>query len=186
MQNLFNNEAFKKAQNSNLELIQQLSQTMLSSVEQLNQLQLQAMRATTEDTIENARKLLAVTDVQSLLELQGSLLNPAVQAERLNELSRQAYDVINKAQTNIKQLADKQVSEGVKAAQENVENLAKNAPVGSEPVVQVIKAAFENTNNLFTNAQQAAKQVTDFAESSLASANKATQDAVKAATAKKD
>ncbi|AKX46663.1 phasin [Thiopseudomonas alkaliphila] len=185
MQNFFDNEALKKAQNSNLELLQQLSQTMLSSVEQLTQLQLKAMRAATEDTLTNARKLLAVTDAQSLVELQTSLFNPATQAERLAELNRQAYDVINQAQTEIKQLAGKQVTEGVKAAQETVESFAKNAPAGSEPVVQVMKTAFENANTLFENAQQAAQQVADFAESSLATAtqaaNQATQNAAKAA-----
>ena len=158
---------------------------MLSSVEQLTQLQLKAMRAATEDTLTNARKLLAVTDAQSLVELQTSLFNPATQAERLAELNRQAYDVINQAQTEIKQLAGKQVTEGVKTAQETVENLAKNAPAGSEPVVQVMKTAFENANTLFENAQQAAQQVADFAESSLATAtqaaNQATQNAAKAA-----
>ena len=69
---------------------------------------------------------------------------------------------------------------------ESIDQLAKNAPTGSESAVALLKSTLASANNAYDSINKAAKQAVEVAESNLAAAAsatvKATEQATKAAT----
>jgi hypothetical protein len=61
------------------------------------------------------------------------------------------------------------------------ENVAQNAPVGSEAAIAFLKQAMTLANTAYENAQKATKQVVDVAQSNLNAATKAASEETKAA-----
>ncbi|WP_150305345.1 phasin family protein [Pseudomonas saliphila] len=163
-------EKLQQAQKANLELLKEISSTMVSSVEQLSHLQSRALNSAAEEQFETLGKLMAVRDPQSFVELQTSLLNPTAQVERLMEFNRQVYEVVSGTQSEIVRLTEKQIEAGAQHVQEIVEDIAKSAPAGAEPVVTTLKAAVKNAEVVYENVQKAAKQAAEFAQSGVAAA----------------
>ncbi|MGE8175393.1 TIGR01841 family phasin [Pseudomonas fluorescens] len=179
----FNSEKLQDAQKANLDLLQQISGKIFSSVEQLSQLQFKTLQASTEEQFEVFRKLLAVRDPQGFAELQASFTQPNVQAERLAEFNRQVQALIVGTHSEITKLASRQVEAGTQQVQEFVDVISKNAPAGSEPVVAAFKSSLANAGTVFESAQKAVKQATDVAQSGFEAATAAAGKAVPGAKA---
>ena len=128
----FDSEKLQAAQKSNLELLQQMNTKFLKGLEQLGHLQIATLRSVSEETFENASKLLAVRDPQSFTAVIGSLAHPANQAERMMEFNRQVYDLISSTQADIAKLGERQAARNAQQVQELVDEIAKNAPAGSD------------------------------------------------------
>jgi phasin family protein len=174
----FNPEKLQTVQKANLDLLQQISGKVFASVEQLSQLQFKALRESTEEQFEGVRKLLAVRDPQGFADLQASFSQPGAQTERLAEFNRQVQALIVGTQSDIAQLTSNQVEAGTAQVQEFVEEISKNAPAGSEPVVAAFKSGLANAGTVFENAQKTAKQATEAAQGNFDSASAAAADAV--------
>ncbi|WP_408595871.1 TIGR01841 family phasin [Pseudomonas sp. PLMAX] len=174
----FNPEKLQTVQKANLDLLQQISGKVFASVEQLSQLQFKALRESTEEQFEGVRKLLAVRDPQGFADLQASFSQPGAQTERLAEFNRQVQALIVGTQSDIAQLTSNQVEAGTAQVQEFVEEISKNAPAGSEPVVAAFKSGLANAGTVFESAQKTAKQATEAAQGNFDSASAAAADAV--------
>ena len=177
----FDPEKLQNAQKSNLDLLQQISAKVFEGVEQLSQLQFKTLRASSDEQFEGFRKLLAVRDPQGFADLQASLAQPTVQAERLQAFNRQVYELISGTQSEISKLAERQVEEGSKQVQELMDVIGKNAPAGCEPAVAVLKSALANAGSVYASAQKAAKQAAEVAESGIAAAASAADQATREA-----
>lgn len=182
---IFNTDKLQDIQAKNLDLLQELNNKVFEGIEQLTQLQLKTLKASSEEGFSNLRKLMTVRDPQSFASLQGSFAQPAAQAERILEFNRQVYDLVSKTQTSISKLAENQVSQGGKQVQELVESIVKNAPAGAEPVVAVLKSALEGAGSAYENLQKAAKKVAEMTENNINAAASAADKATKAATNRK-
>ncbi|MNG03547.1 Phasin protein [compost metagenome] len=180
----FNSEKLQATQKANLDLIQQISGKVFASVEQLSQLQFKALRESSEEQFEGVRKLLAVRGPQDFAELQASFTQPNKQTERLTEFNRQVQALIAETQSDIAKLASSQVEAGTQQVQEFVEAISKNAPAGSEPVVNAFKSGLASAGTAFENAQKAAKQASETAQTSFAEATAAATKAAPEANAK--
>lgn len=177
----FDPEKLQSAQKSNLDLLQQISAKVFEGVEQLSQLQFKTLRASSEEQFDSFRKLLAVSTPQGFAELQASLVQPTVQAKRLQEFNSQVYALISGTQSEISKLAERQVEEGTKQVQELMDVIGQNAPAGCEPAVAVLKTALANAGSVYESAQKAAKQAAEVAESSVAAATSAAEQATREA-----
>jgi phasin family protein len=124
------------------------------------------------------RKLLAVRDPQGFADLQASFSQPNAQTERLAEFNRQVQALIVGTHSDIAQLTSNQVEAGTAQVQEFVEEISKNAPAGSEPVVAAFKSGLANAGTVFESAQKTAKQATEAAQGNFDSASAAAADAV--------
>ena len=180
----FNPEKLQSVQKANLDLLQQISGKVFASVEQLSQLQFKALRESTEEQFEGVRKLLAVRDPQGFADLQASFSQPGAQTERLAEFNRQVQALIVGTQSDIAQLTSNQVEAGTAQVQEFVEEISKNAPAGSEPVVAAFKSGLANAGTVFENAQKTAKLATESAQGSFNATTEAASAAAAEAVAK--
>ncbi|MBB3104892.1 phasin family protein [Azomonas macrocytogenes] len=173
----FDSEKLHSAQQANFDLLQQISSKVFEGVEQLGQLQLKTLRASSDDQFEIFRKLLSARDPQAFTELQASFTQPSAQAERLLEFNRQVYELISGTQAEVAKLTERQIEASAKQTQELVDVIARNAPLGAEPVVAVFKSALESVGTVYESAQKAARQAAEITENGIAAAAQAAREA---------
>ncbi|MQT47877.1 MULTISPECIES: TIGR01841 family phasin [Pseudomonas] len=172
---LFDIEKLSSAQKSNIDQLQQVAVKLFESTEQLSQLHLKTLRASTETQFENLRLLSSARDPQAFTDWKAILAQPTAQIESALEFNRQVYELVSGTQTEIAKLAEEQVAQGAKQAQEIVEEVAKHAPAGSEPAVAALKSVLKTAGSAYESAQKVAKQVTEMAESNIAAATTASK-----------
>ncbi|TAL95539.1 MAG: phasin family protein [Paraburkholderia sp.] len=170
-------EQFAAAQKANLETLFGLTAKAFEGVEKLVELNLQVVKSTLAESQENAQRALSVKDAQELLALQANLAQPI--AEKALSYGRHVYEIASATQAEFARVAEAQYEEQNRKVQSLVENVAKNAPAGSETAVAVIKSAITAANTTYETVHKAAKQAVELAESNF---NAATTAASKAAS----
>ncbi len=119
-------EQVAAAQKANLETLFGLTTKAFEGVEKLVELNLQVVKATFAENVDNAKKALSAKDAQELLAIQASLVQPV--AEKTLAYSRHLYEIASETQSEFTKVAEAQLAEGTKNVQALVENFAKNAP----------------------------------------------------------
>jgi len=183
-------EQVAAAQKANLETLFGLTTKAFEGVEKLVELNLQVVKTTFAENVENAKKALSAKDAQELLALQAASVQPV--AEKTLAYTRHLYEIASETQSEFTKVAEAQLAEGSKNVQALVENFAKNAPAGSESTVAIVKSAISAANNAYESVQKATKQAVEIAETNFqaaaSAATKAAQQAsatARTATAKK-
>ena len=150
---------------ANIETLFGLTTKAFEGVEKLVELNLQVAKATLAESAENTKAALAVKDVQELLALQASLLQPS--AEKAMAYSRHLYDIASGTSAEFGKAFESQAADAQKKFVGLVDNAAKNAPAGSETAVAVVKSAVAAANNALESIQKSVKQATELAESNF-------------------
>ncbi|WP_454720927.1 MULTISPECIES: TIGR01841 family phasin PhaP1 [Cupriavidus] len=177
----FTPEQVAAAQKANLETIFGLTTKAFEGVEKLVELNLQVVKATFAENVDNAKKALSAKDPQEFLAIQASLVQPV--AEKALAYSRHLYEIASETQSEFTKVAESQLAENSKKVQALVENLAKNAPAGSESTVAIVKSAISAANNAYESVQKATKQAVEIAESNFQAAASAATKAAQQASA---
>ena len=176
-------EQFAAASKANLETLFGLTNKAFEGVEKLVELNMQVAKAALGEATENAKAALSVKDVQELLALQASMLQPT--AEKAAAYSRHLYDIATATSADFTKTAETQFADVQKSVMSAFDAASKNAPAGTENAVTLVKSAMTAANNAFESVQKAAKQATDIAEANFSAvtstALKATQTAAKGA-----
>ena len=178
----FTADQFIAAQKASMDTLFGLTQKAFESVEKLVELNMQVARTTLTEASETAHAAMSVKDVQELMALQTSLLQPA--AEKAAAYSRHVYDIVAGAGAELTKSAEANMADSQKKVMAMVDTAVKNAPAGSENAVAMVKTAVAAANSAFESVQKATKQATEVAEANFnamsSTAVKATQQAVKA------
>ncbi|MGO4328392.1 TIGR01841 family phasin PhaP1 [Cupriavidus sp. 2TAF22] len=177
----FTPEQVAAAQKANLETLVGLTTKAFEGVEKLVELNLQVVKATFAENVDNAKKALSAKDPQEFLAIQASLVQPV--AEKTLAYSRHLYEIASETQSEFTKVAEAQLAENSKKVQSLVENLAKNAPAGSESTVAIVKSAISAANNAYESVQKATKQAVEIAESNFQAAASAATKAAQQASA---
>jgi phasin family protein len=174
------NEQFAAANKAALDTLLELSQKAFAGVEKLVELNLQAARASLEESAEHAKALLAAKDPQEMLSLQASLLQPA--SEKAVSYGRQVYEIASSTQAEVAKLAEAQLSGAQEKLGALVDTALKNAPAGSENAAALVRSAVSAANNALESVQKAAKQAAGVAEANFQAMSTSAANAAKAAT----
>jgi len=169
------------ANKASVETLLTIANTAFASAERLAALNLNTARALLEDSVSGAKALLAIKDVQELLNLQTSLAQPAV--EKAVAYSRSVYEIATQTQGELTKVYEGQVSELNGNVSSALDKALKNAPAGSDVAVAAVKSAIAAANSAYDSMTKAAKQVAEIAEANVAAAANATVSAVGASTA---
>jgi phasin family protein len=153
------------AQKANIETLFGLTQKAFEGVERMLELNMQAARAALADTSNNTQALMSVKDAQELLALQASLMQPL--AEKTAAYSRQLYEIAAGTGGEFARFAEHQGAEAQQKFMAVVDNVARNAPAGSETAVAVMKNAVSTANNAMETVQRAVKQATEVAQTNF-------------------
>ncbi|HEU0201663.1 MAG TPA: TIGR01841 family phasin [Burkholderiaceae bacterium] len=166
---------FAELQKSHVNALHALSQTVLGAAEKLADLNLAAAKALLDESAEATQAFLGVKDMQEMLALNASLTQPAL--DKVASYHRNLYGIMSGAGAEVSKLVDSRLSEDKEKIDAMVEQAAKSAPAGAEPVISLIKSvvnASTSTYDTFTKAAQKAVQAT---ESNFAAATDATLEA---------
>jgi phasin family protein len=178
---LFTPEQFAAANKAQFDTLFGLTNKAFEGFEKLIELNLQVVKSTLAEAQENAQRALSVKDAQELLALQASVAQPV--AEKALSYGRHLYEIASSTQAEFARVAEAQYEEQNRKVQTLVDNVAKNAPAGSESAVAVMKSAITAANTTYETIHKASKQAVEIAESNFnAAATAATKAATQATT----
>ena len=157
-----------------------LTNKAFQGMEKLLELNLQVVKSTLAESQENAQRVLSVKDAQELLALQANLAQPV--AEKALSYGRHLYEIASSTQAEFARVAEAQFEDQNRKTQTLVENVAKNAPAGSETAVSMMKSAIAAANSTYETINKASKQAVEIAESNFNAAASAATKAANQAT----
>lgn len=164
------------AQKAQVATLFDLSGKALASVEKLNELNLQAAKASLTESANHAQAVMGVKDLQELVALQNAAIQPM--AEKAASYSRHLYDISTSIAAEFTKLAEVQAADAQKQFVSAIDSAVKNAPQGSESAVAAVKNAVSTATAAMESVQKAVKQATELAEANF---NAMTTTAVSAA-----
>jgi phasin family protein len=111
------------------------------------------------------------------LAAQASLVKPM--AEQAIAYAKSVYAIVTETSGVLTKAAEEKFAEGQKAVTAAVENIAKNAPAGSESIVAVIKSAVSAGQNAIDTATTSTKKALEVVEQQAANLTDSALDSVK-------
>lgn len=186
-------EQFSNATKSTLEsqfaLLSSLTSKTFEGVEKLVDLNINAARATLEESSAVARQLLSAKDPQEFFSVTAAQAQPT--AEKALSYSRQLASIATGTGAEFSKAAESQIVEANRKVISLVDEVSKNAPAGSESFVAAVKTAISNANAGYEQFSKTTKQAVEAMETNMnaavsqfsATARKATNVASAAAAA---
>lgn len=175
MQNII--EQFSATNKANLQALEGFTTQAFAGVEKLVELNLAASKAMLGESFSNAKAALSAKDAQEFMALQSSLLQPL--ADKTAAYAQHVQAIVTDSTAELSKALEAKTAETQKAFGGMVENLAKNAPAGTETAVAAFKTALTAGQSAVESAQASAKKAVEVAQSNFTAATKQATDAAK-------
>jgi len=157
-----NNDQLSNAAKANFDAqiaaVTELTNKAFSSIAQLVELNVNAAKASLEQSTATAQRLMAAKDPQEFFAL--STQNPP-SAETAIAYSRNLASIATAAQAEFSRTAEAQIAETTRKVTALIEDIAKNAPPGSENAIAMLKSAITNANAAYEQMKNTTRQATD-------------------------
>ncbi len=124
---------------ANLEVAMKFAGVALHGAERILDLQLKAAKTAFADSVESAKTIASVKDLQQLASLKDSLAQPSI--EKATAYAKSVYDVTTATQAEFGKLVEEQVAEFNKQVVTTLDKMVKTAPAGSEVGIAAFKQA---------------------------------------------
>lgn len=181
MSTVFNKEQVMQANQQGADAMFALADVAFKSAERLAALNMNVARSLLEEGVGNTRALMGAKDLQELVKLEASLVQPAMEkmlgyTQSCCEIAMQAQDEFTKVLEAQTGSVNKQLTEGM--AQMNKMFAAGVPGVGSFVSPEAFTSSLQNftgTSNPFTQAFQ---QLTEMAQANMAALSNATLKSV--------
>ncbi len=165
-------EQFLQIQKAALEIFQSATLTSIEGIEKLAALNVQAARASIDESTDALKSMSEVKDAKQFADLATSSVQPAT--DKVTAYYKHVYEIANETGSELAKLVEKQFADGNRQLYAAIDALAKNAPVGTEGVVTLVKQAVSAANTAFDQVSKATKQAVEVAEANIAAAAKTT------------
>jgi len=152
-------------------------EAVFNGFEKLVDLNLKVARASLDEANQKAQEAMGVKDVQEAVNFASGLVQP--NTDKVTAYGKQIYDIVAGVQSSLTRLTEEQISQAQRQLDDTIDQLAKNAPTGSEGAVALMKSSLATATSAYESAAKVARQASDAAESNIAAATNAT---LKAAT----
>jgi len=162
---------------ANLEMAMKFAGVALQGAERILDLQLKAAKTAFADSVENAKTIAAVKDLQQLAALKDSMAQPTI--EKATAYAKSVYDVTTATQAEFGKLVEEQVSEFNKQVVTALDKIVKTAPAGSEVGIAALKSGIAAVNSAYDNVSKVAKQFTEATQSNFEAVAKQAAEGVK-------
>jgi phasin family protein len=179
------NELLIKAAKANAEAgltaLNALTAKALESMEKVIDLNLAAAKASLEESATIPQQLLSSKDPQEFISTVTALAQPT--AAKAVAYNRHLADILVAAQGEFNRIANEQFAETRRQFAGLVDQVAKQAPAGSENAFAVVKAAIDNANAGYEQIAKTASQAAEVVEGNVKNAvNQVTQAVEQTAT----
>lgn len=158
-------EQFAALNKANIETAVKFAGIAMESAERIIELQLKAAKTAFADSVQSAKALASVKDLQQFAAFNDNLAQPSI--EKAQAYARSVYDVAATAQAEFTKLVEEQVAEFNKQTVAALDRMVKTAPAGSEVGVATLKSAIAAVNSAYDNLSKVAKQVTEVTQSNM-------------------
>jgi len=135
------------------------------SAEKIVDLNMQAAKASFDDSVLNAKQLMSAKDFQDFYSMGASQAQP--NAEKLLAYIRHLANIASGAQAEITKTAEAHITETSRKIISLVDEVSKNAPAGTEHAVTFVKTAIGNANASYEQFASTTRQAVDALESNL-------------------
>ena len=162
---------------ANLEIAMKFAGVAIQGAERILDLQLKAAKTAFADSVENAKAIAAVKDLQQLTALKDTLAQPTI--EKATAYAKSVYDVTTATQAEIGKLVEEQISEFNKQVVTALDKMVKTAPAGSEVGIAALKSGIAAVNSAYENLSKVAKQFTEVTQSNIEAVAKHAEEGVK-------
>jgi phasin family protein len=173
-------DQFTAVHKANLKALQGFTTQAYAGFEKLVELNLAASKAVMDESFSHAQAVMSAKDPQELMALQAGLVQPM--ADKSTAYAQHVQSILNGSSTEFTKAVEAKAAEAQKAFASALDNLAKNAPAGTEPAFAAFKTALTAGQNAMETAQSQAKKVVETAQASLSTAATQAADAIKKAT----
>lgn len=163
-------DQFIQMHKSTVDMMHAAAVTSISGFEKLATLQMQAARASIDESTEAVRTLLEVKDVKALSDLSATSVQPAI--DKYASYARHFYEIAHETGSELGRLMERQIADGNRQLYAALDAVAKTAPVGSEGMVTLVKSAMSAANTAFDQVSKATKQAVEMAEANMTAASK--------------
>lgn len=154
--------------------------SLFSGFEKLVDLNLKVIKATLGEVAEQSQQVAELKDPQEAAAFVSSFAQP--NSEKAIAYTKHVYDIVSGVSNELIKLTEAQVAEGQQQISEAIDQLAKNAPTGSESAVALMKSSLATVSTAYDSMNKAAKQAAEVAESNISAATSATIKATESAT----
>jgi len=161
-------EQFASTNKASVDALFAIATAHFAAFERLSALNFNTTKAAFEDSVSQAKALLAVKDAQEFVKLTGASAQPSL--EKAIAYSRNVYEVATQTHAEVTRLAENKAAEMNKSVVALLDKLGKNAPAGSDATVNAVKSAMAAANSAYANFAKTVKQATDMAEANVAAA----------------
>ncbi len=162
-------EEFSAATKSHFEaqlaMITALTNKAFESVEKIVDLNMNAVKASLDESTVAAKQLIAIKDPQELIALTTAQAQPT--ADKAMAYSRHLASIASSTQAEFTKAAETQIAETNRKVLALVEEVSKNAPAGSEQLVAMMKSAIGNANAGYEQLTKTTKQAVEAMEGNL-------------------
>lgn len=168
-------------QKANIDNFLAIQGAMLDGFEKLVDLNLKVLKAGFEEVSQKSQEAAQLQDIQEAVAFSNNLLQP--NAEKAIAYGKHVYDICSGIQVDVTKLTEAQFTQFQQQVSEAIEQLAKNAPTGSESAVALLKSSLASATNAYETVAKSARQAAEVAESNIAAATDATVKAARETTA---
>ncbi|MCM2131022.1 phasin family protein [Larsenimonas rhizosphaerae] len=180
MYTMNNPEKMKDMYRDQLDSMMGFSRQWMKGVEQLTELNLRTTRDMMEQGSDMTRKMLSAREAQEVFNLQTVMFQPF--SERSMAYTQNAYRIMSGVQSDVIKSAEEKTSQRVQAVQGYIDDMARNAPVGSESTVSMAKSATTAANSFYDTMQKMVRQTIENAERNFEAATSTAHDQARKAT----
>lgn len=154
--------ATKASFEAQIAAITSFTQKAFANVEKVVELNMTVARNSFAESTAAAQQLLTAKGPQEFFSLTTANAQPA--ADKVVAYGRELAGIAAAAQSDFSREAELQLAETRRKVSALVEDVAKNAPAGSESVVALVRTAIGNANAGFDQLSKTAKQTADAIE----------------------
>lgn len=155
--------------------VQAIANSVFTAAEQAVSLHLQTARSLFEHGLSSVRALSDAKDSKELWTLGSAISQPGV-AQAI-AWSRGLYEIASRTQQDIGQQGEVLIGDFTRSLAELLDDVAKNAPTGSEPGIAAVKSALSVTRSTLDNISQTSRKVAEIAGANVAAADAAIKSA---------
>lgn len=136
--------------------------------QKLAALNMETAKSSLEQSTEQIRALLAAKDAKTLTELVTSYTKPS--PEKFTAYAKAVMAISKETGSDLTAMVEKQVAESNAQLAAAIEELAKNAPAGSEGAVAFMRQALAAASRAYEQVNSATRQFAEKAEATMTGA----------------
>lgn len=163
-------EQFAALNKANLEAATRFANVAMGGAERLIELQLKTAKGAWADSVEGAKTLAEIKDLQHFADVKDTVAQPAF--EKAAEYVKSVYEIASETQAEFGKLIELQVAGFNKQFVVALDKMAESAPAGSEVGISALRTAIATGNAAYENLSKAAKQLNETAKTNLEAAAK--------------